>query len=330
MSTENLSISNFKSIKNLDISCGKINVFIGEPNTGKSNILEALGLLSFMYYGDTNDINDFVRNERILNLFHDENIESPIRINTTYANSEFQYKNSVLRGISTPITGKVSGRSEFLANYSSITQHQRSGDWPQFQIKYYKYTEKINYTTNNPDSLLPATGRNLVSLILTNKQLKQFVDEILKPYGLRMVIKPQEGKLEIIKLTEDILISYPYELLSDTLKRVIFHMAAILSNKDSTLVFEEPESHAFPYHTKYLAEKIALDDRNNQYFIATHNPYFLITLLEKTPLKDIQVFLTYFEEYQTKVKTLSENQKERLLQLDADVFFQLEDLLEQS
>ena len=35
--------------------------------------------------------------------------------------------------------------------------------------------------------------------------------------------------------------------------------AAILSNKDSVLVFEKPESHAFPYYVKYLAEIIALD-----------------------------------------------------------------------
>ena len=42
-----LSIANFKSIRQLDIDCKKINLFIGEPNTGKSNILEALALLSW-------------------------------------------------------------------------------------------------------------------------------------------------------------------------------------------------------------------------------------------------------------------------------------------
>ncbi|MHA1431833.1 MAG: hypothetical protein ACTSRV_15795 [Candidatus Freyarchaeota archaeon] len=48
------------------------------------------------------------------------------------------------------------------------------------------------------------------------------------------------------------------------------------------LVFEEPEAHAFPYYTKFLAEKIALDT-SNQYFISTHNPYFLLSILEKAP-----------------------------------------------
>ena len=46
-----LEINRFKSIKSLTLDCRKINLFIGEPNTGKSNILEALGLWSFLSYG---------------------------------------------------------------------------------------------------------------------------------------------------------------------------------------------------------------------------------------------------------------------------------------
>lgn len=42
----NLHIENFKSIHNLDIELGKINVFIGENGCGKSNILEAVALAS--------------------------------------------------------------------------------------------------------------------------------------------------------------------------------------------------------------------------------------------------------------------------------------------
>ena len=54
----NLQIKNFKSIKQLDLDCNKINLFIGEPNTGKSNIFETLGLFSFIKFGQ---IEDFVQ-----------------------------------------------------------------------------------------------------------------------------------------------------------------------------------------------------------------------------------------------------------------------------
>jgi AAA15 family ATPase/GTPase len=37
-----LSIKGFKSVRQLDLDCRRVNVFIGEPNTGKTNILEAL------------------------------------------------------------------------------------------------------------------------------------------------------------------------------------------------------------------------------------------------------------------------------------------------
>ena len=63
---------------------------------------------------------------------------------------------------------------------------------------------------------------------------------------------------------------------------MVFYMAAIESNRNATLVFEEPEAHAFPYYIKHLAECIALDENKNQYFIATHNPYLLTAIWEKS------------------------------------------------
>jgi predicted ATP-dependent endonuclease of OLD family len=44
---KNIEIKRFKSIQHLKIDgCKRINVFIGYPNTGKSNIFEALSLLA--------------------------------------------------------------------------------------------------------------------------------------------------------------------------------------------------------------------------------------------------------------------------------------------
>jgi hypothetical protein len=42
----NVKIKNFKSIRDLEFSARRVNVFVGEPNTGKSNILEALAFFS--------------------------------------------------------------------------------------------------------------------------------------------------------------------------------------------------------------------------------------------------------------------------------------------
>jgi len=76
-----LEIQNFKSIESLNIDCKRLHIFIGEPNTGKSNILECLGLLSFTYFSSFGfEARQFVRFESTSNLFYDENIGDKIGI----------------------------------------------------------------------------------------------------------------------------------------------------------------------------------------------------------------------------------------------------------
>ncbi len=90
-------------------------------------------------------------------------------------------------------------------------------------------------------------------------------------------------------------------------------------------MFEEPESNAFPYYTKYLGERIALD-QTNQFFIATHNPYLLSAIIEKARKEDVQVFITHFKDFQTRVKPLTANQLSELM--EADPFFNLDRFIE--
>lgn len=149
--------------------------------------------------------------------------------------------------------------------------------------------------------------------------------DFFRKYGLMLVLRPQERVFELQKQVEGIAVNYPYTLASDTLQRIIFYTVAMASNKDSVLVFEEPESNAFPYYTKYLGERIALDE-TNQFFIATHNPYLLSAVIEKAPRDAVQVFITYFEDYQTKVKPLTGDQVCELM--EADPFFNLDRFLE--
>ena len=109
------------------------------------------------------------------------------------------------------------------------------------------------------------------------------------------------------------LVSFPYSISSETLQRLVFYLTAIQSNRDSIITFEEPEAHAFPYYTKYLAERIALSEQNNQYFIATHNPYLLTSILEKANKEDIAIFVTELKGYQTKIVPLSDERRKKYL-----------------
>lgn len=42
---ETITIKNFKSITQINLSLGNVNVFIGANGSGKSNILEAIGMV---------------------------------------------------------------------------------------------------------------------------------------------------------------------------------------------------------------------------------------------------------------------------------------------
>jgi len=315
---KNLDIKNFKSIKHLQLDCKRVNVFIGKPNTGKSNILESIGLFSIPY----GKIEDFVRFENMTNLFYDNNIEENIEIRTDELNFDLKFENGVFVGEG----GDINRKFNFTFKYD-YTKNLGGSSSGNSTIKFYKFDVLKGFRKREGNFLLPPNGENLLFILLTNKSLRKTLADIFSEFGLRIVLRPQDSKIEVQKEEEDVIISYPFSLVSDTLQRVVFYLAAMETNKDSIIVLEEPESRAFPFYTKILAERIALD-KSNQYFVATHNPYVLSSILEKTNMKDMRIFITYYENYQTKVKKINEDKLPLLLDLDASIFFNLDKFMD--
>ena len=75
---KSLTIVNFKSIKHLDLNCKRINIFIGKPNVGKSNILEGLGLFSVPYLYYTTNLQSLIRAEKTSNLLKSDGASTVI------------------------------------------------------------------------------------------------------------------------------------------------------------------------------------------------------------------------------------------------------------
>ena len=322
---ERLDIKNFKSIKHLTLNCKRLNLFIGEPNTGKSNILEAIGLLSHAFHGK---IGSFVRFENMRDLFYDHNLENILEVRLDEGENTYSLRIKFKDGIfvGSHFEGNI-GHVVFSYDYSGGDMGGRHLVRELNFFKFYRFAVKKNFPDHRSEFLLPPDGNNLLSIILVNKKLRTLLKQLFDHFELRLVLEPEEGKIKVQKQLEDIIVSFPYSLVSDTLQRLVFYLTAIHSNQNSTLAFEEPEAHAFPYHTKYLAETIALDKNKNQYFISTHNPYFLLSMLEKTPKDDIGVFYTRLENYQTKVKALTEKNIEDVLEKGIDLFFNIERFL---
>jgi len=318
-----LSVSNFKSVRQLDIDCKKVNLFIGEPNTGKSNILEALALMSWSARPGQAPLGDYVRFQSMENLFYDQLLDREIAVCVTgkpspelyirFENENFAFR--LERSSPGPFAtlnyqGGFSGASNSLGT----------------SIKFFRFVNLMRYDDKEAGSLKPPNGTNLFAVVSGTEALHHMMKEFFEKYGLKLVARRHERIFELQKEVDGWASAFPYTLASDTLRRIIFYTVAIASNKDSVLVFEEPESNAFPYYTKYLGERIALD-QTNQFFIATHNPYLLSAVIEKARKEDVQVFITYFKDFQTRVKPLTPDQLVELM--EADPFFNLDRFIEE-
>jgi len=272
-------------------------------------------------------IDRFVRFEVMTDLFYDRILDEPIRINFDEKALQIDFKDGGFNGIYRIREDKSATRSSNVFKYGYTGGH--TGIHSDFRVfKFYRFTKRRDFPNQMSEFLKPPDGDNLLAVIATRKDLRRIFSDIFGKFGYRPAFRPQEGRIEVLKELEDIIFSFPYSLASETLQRVVFYLAAIHSNKESILSFEEPEAHAFPYYTKYLAERIVLDKNNNQYFVSTHNPYFLTSVLEKTPKEEVAIFVTTLQDYQTKVKFLTEKQKEEILaDMGYDFFFNIEKFL---
>lgn len=326
---QQLSIKNFKSIKDLSMPCKKLNIFIGEPNSGKSNIIEALCLQSQNAIGQYINKQMF-RYKAVGDLYYDFNINEPIEIKTDDKRTILNY--------AIQENGAPENQFHFTLDYEkdkerpTLISHDGAintpGNLSSTTVHYYEYKRLSQFVNAYQPHLHVPFGENLPSLLLSNPEYKKWVSEFLRSKGLNLNLKPTENEIVVSKLVEEEIYSYPYFTLSETLQRIIFYCIAIKSNKNNTLLLDEPETNTFPFYTKYLAERIALD-KTNQFFITTHNPYLLLSLIEKSKKEELNVCIVQMIDYQTTVSILKDDQVSEVLDLNSDVFFNFDKILAQ-
>ncbi len=367
----NLEIENFKSIKHLKIDgLKKINLLIGKPNTGKSNIIEALSVFSLHFISGNKDL---IRYEKISNIFYDNNVTQLAKIKAgdlvAVLGVIHNYGFGLISHSDLFALFTINNFSE-LYNFWEKIEFFKAANWKlaptKEQFKLYQFFQKDNYklyTTifnfendkinlsskfrpedfkspifrfkfklgnkyNNTFSgfLLPPYADNLVYMLMSDPDLYDEFGKIFAEYGLELVIDSETKTFEIQKKIGFRVYKYPFSLVADTLQRIIFYLSIIRFTKDKTIILEEPETHSFPPYVRLLAEKI-IDDQSNQYFISTHNPYMVSKFLEKA-FDQTNIILTYFEDYQTKVKVLSDEEKQELIEFNEDIFFNYEKYLD--
>jgi len=315
-----IEIGNFKSIRNAKIDgCKRINLFIGRPNVGKSNILEALSLFSAPYlaFSPSRNLNDLVRVESPGELFYSGYFESPAYINTNIGSAALTLDR--IEGLELNLSFEEKAEPEKFYFEEDLRLKNRDERGPiDSPIKKYTFTTRFENNNLNYYSLLPPFGQNLYRTIETHEELRKDVRGLFKEYQLELTFDRASRTLKVLKHNKDSVFLIPYNSIADTLQRVIFYKAAIASNENSVLLFEEPEAHSFPpYITQVTQEMIY--HKTNQYFVATHSPFILNDLLENAK-DELAVYLIDYKQQETKVKRLSGQSMHEIYQSGVDLF----------
>jgi hypothetical protein len=263
----------------------------------------------------------FFRVNKVADMFHLGNLSAPISIvhpGFSYG-SKIEYQNDK-NFFEFYTAGQF---TNFDNNFSPIEPFQFSSS----PIVPYRYKSDIQFHDegNYIQKLMPPFGNNLAKVIYHNSDLQQLASDFGKEHGFDLNIDKSNNNISLqLRISEGLVYSLPYDALADTFRRILFYTAAIKHASGSVITLDEPDTHAFPPYVSFLADEI-IKQAKTQFFIATHNPYLLNTLIENTPAGDLNVFIISYDKNNraTVAKKLSENDLSELLDFGVDIFFNL-------
>ena len=343
---KNIEIKNFKSIRHLKIEdCRRINVFVGYPNVGKSNILEALAIFGVNEF--TNSLKKLVRLKELPTIFFNGYVNNDflVAINDNigvvgyFAENNFilQYQDSGENGglpgtrlniaLNSAVQETFVYKSNFEYSGSQVPNNRSFGR--RIVTKKYAFDRATKYTSGDYSHLSFPFGENIFPILQTNEELNRDAKELFEEYGLEFLYDSREQEFTILKRTNSGIFTVPYELVADTLQRLIFYKAAIASNKEAILLFEEPEAHMFPPYISKFSADVMYDKNDNQYFINTHSPFVINDLMENLKKEELCIYVVGYkkETGETVLRKLTDKELHEIYQYGIDLYLNLENFL---
>jgi AAA15 family ATPase/GTPase len=355
----NIEIKNFKSIRHQTIEgCKRINVFVGPPNVGKSNVLEALSLFGLLNLapGGALSLQNLTRINKSYQLFFD----GLIKDNCVIAlNNDVKVVIEIKTGFEIKFSALgvhgfwVKDINDYKKNEREITFKSFECSSSSTKISDNTKLADITFSNNSVSpikkyifskltvndqfdtltkSLISPFGENISDIIFSIPDVKKKVIELFDLFNLKISRSEAGGGINLLKqLADSSFLILDFELIAETLQRLVFHQAAILSNENSVLLFEEPESHMYEPYILEFTNAIKNDKNNNQFFIVTHSQYVIEELLrDEESRNDTNIYLVGLENNETKIKLMSPEKSKDVYQTGLNIFFNYQSLWDEN
>ncbi|MFA8450886.1 MAG: ATP/GTP-binding protein [Bacteroidales bacterium] len=302
-----IDIKNFRGIKSLSLEGIKqFNVLVGNNNSGKSTVLEAI----FLNSGPTNSRTyNIIQNLRGINnlksfdtIFYQTNTNKQPEFKSKFTNgtedrslkisplfkdnsiSSMSSINQDLVGVKYKFTFKKQGKS---VSFEAINKLNQEGNNLHIDIQTPK-----NYQESLKGVFLG--GRNwdsndfLLSLeqILVNRKKEELINSLQLAFPEINELSPLQSIIYVGTKESNSL--YPIQIMGDGTNKYIKLILTVSANQNSIILIDEIENGL--HHTKLslLWEQLfkIAKANNNQLFITTHNAEILeglLPVMEKSP-----------------------------------------------
>ena len=266
-----LDVTNFKSLANTSIELNKFNVLVGPNNSGKSNIMDAVMMLSTAISTRSwGGGYDYIRKKGGMRKYHyfGTPIEKPIRCVGYFEDNQGKFEYQITL---TESTGKET------PDFS----------WDRFKGTPWRFYRFIPLHMRSPHGIseslvLEDDGTNLSSVLhalfvkrhqsfseieshlkAVSKEIEHLSVPIVRSQGTQVAIKekPFEGE-------------FTADMMSDGTLSLLAHLVALYGPERPDLAcFEESENFVHPHIIEHLID--IMKKSESQVIISTHSPTFL-------------------------------------------------------
>lgn len=312
-----VSIKNFKSVKSVTLSdCRRINVLIGRPNVGKSNILEALALFDvpYMVNSSNKSLRNLLRVENTADLFHNGVATTPVEVSADGSTI------NVIRGANNGLSVDISIQGEVskYAFSSSLTLSTKKDPAVLPDVLAYFFPKHFVPESSNIGFLLPPSGGNLMETVANLPALKSSLAELFHGYGLKMMFDSTSRTIVTMKENGIYISIVPFNSLGDSLRRLIFYKAAIEGNRNKAICFDDLDALIYqPYISDILNDIISAGD--NRFFITTHSQYVISSFLDRA-VNELAVYVVDMKDNETVVNRITDRQLQYFRKNGDDLF----------